>query len=510
MKTLFKVYHMLSNHPNYFDITDPDLGDTLVLTKHTRFPEVTKQLTSRSDFNQLQYGTIELEINLLNKEKSQQGKSVIDFFDSFFNDDTNINKKMLVILDSGKTRSAWFVYYPSTFDFSYANKSDGFKLTLMARDAICEWKELAETMLLPYHFQPNTSFRDFLKNQVMNFFYMYFQNDVDPTAITGADCILNRHLHAWCLNGGHNQNYTRYNLIKGLAVEWGLVYKFEVPVDYEGQALGGRVALTFRLMRRVNGNNAVMKPKDYYRTQLPRIDKNYILLVNRKYNLTFSIEGDNVNAEIVHGLLIGKNVSYNLDSYNMYGQGRHGFPNTCFIMSANSSNNPNSFNEYYANKIIVRRDDVDELELNPNEVLIVENEMFTLNLQGPGGPEYSLKFGNSNIYKDYHTIQRRNSRITATRLFCSFVEDSEPFGINDIMYQLNFIPLNELKVYFKNTGSVKGRTVINRNEPDMFDTFIVPYKGVNEVHSIINIAPNYNINDGENSMTAEYQTVRIE
>lgn len=503
---------MVDNHPNYFDITDPNLGDTLILTKHTRFPEVTKQLTSRSDFNQLQYGTIELEIGLLNKEKSRAGRSIIDFFDSFFNDDNSYpERKMLVILDSGKTRSAWFVYYPSTFDFSYARKSDGFKLTLMARDAMCEWKELAETMLLPYHFQPNTSFKDFLKNQVMNYFYMYFQNDVDPAAITGANCILNRWLHVWCLAGGQNQHYTRYNIIKGLAVEWGLVYKFEVPADYESQALGGRVALTFRLMRRVNGNTAVMKPQDYYRTQLPRIDKKYILLVNRKYNLSFSIDGDNVNAEIVHGLLIATNVTYNLDEYNMYGQGRHGFPNTCFIMSANSSNNPNSFNEYYANKIIVRENDADVLKLNPNDVKIVENELFSLNLFDGVGLVYSIKFGNSNIYKDYPTIRRNNSRISATRLFCSSVEDNNPdFGVNDVMYLLNNLPKNELKVYFKNTGSVKGRTGILRNEPDMFDTFIVPYKGVNEVHSIISIAPNYNINDSDSSMTAEYQTVRIE
>lgn len=503
---------MLPNHSSYFDITDPNPGgDTLILTKILNFPRFRKQLTSMQDFSQLMYGDIEIEIGLLDNTKSQQGRTIREFFDDFLTEDPSYpDKKCLVIVDSGSQRWAGFVYLPIDYDLSYANKSDGFKVTVRAFDAMVEWKKYAETVLLPYHYQLNTSFRDFLKNQVMNYFFLDFQNDVDPTAITGANCILNRHLHAWCLNGGHNQNYTRYNLIKGLAVEWGLVYKFEVPESYEGIALGGdRVPLTFRLMRRTNGKQVTMQPKDYYRTQLPKIDKNYILLVNRKYNLSFSIEGDNVNAEIVHGLLIGKNVSYNLDSYNMYGQGRHGFPNTCFIMSANSSNNPNSFNEYYANKIIVRENDVDVLKLNPKDVQIVENEMFTLNLQDAGGPEYSLKFGNSNIYKDYHTIQRRNSRITATRLFCSFVEDSEPFGINDIMYQLNFIPLNELKVLLKNSGSIKGITSILNNEPDMFDWFIVPYEGVEEKHSIIRIDPNYNFNDGDNGLTAEYQTVRI-
>lgn len=514
MKILFTIYRMSQQHSNYFDMTDPSVGETLILDKFIDFPRCRKQLTSPMDFSQLQYDDIELEISLLDKKKSTGNKTITQFFEYFYSEDPSYpEKKCLVIVDSGKQKWVGFLHSENNFDFSYANKKDGFVLSLKAFGAMVEWKKYAETIAPGYWFQPNTTFKYFLKDRLMNpNFFMNFINDVDPAAIVGAPCILNVWLHTWCSVGGYNSNYTIYNIIKGLAVEWGLVFRFEVPADYEAQALSGnRVFLTFRLMRRTNGNRVTVKLKDYHRTTLPRCDKNYILLINRKCNISLNLNGDSVNAEIVHGILISKTTSYNIDAYNMYVQGRHGFPDNCIIMSANSRNNPDGFNEYYGGKIIVRQNDIDVLKLNPNDVKIVENELFKLNLfgGGGGGQTYSLKFQNERVYMDQPAIQRSNSCITATRLFCSSYVDNNDVGIDDGMSDLNKLPEAELQVLFKNRPSMKGTISILKSEPDMFDNFIVPYKGVNEVHSIIRLDADYNLNHGSDSMTAEYQTVMI-
>ncbi len=509
MKVLFAKFRMAPNHTNYFDIVDPTPDDVLVLTKHVSFPRAKKQLTSPEDFSQIQYGDMEIVLGLLSREVSIDNKSISDFFDDFLNYDPSFpDIKMLCIVDSGRKRWAGFVNLPIKSDYSYANKTDGFKLTVIAYDAMIEWKKYAEKLVPAYYFQDNTSFWDYLRNQLMNRFFMYFQNDI-PTDIGVQPIILNKSLLVWARAGG-NDNFTIYNIIKGLAV-WGLVYKFEVPASYEGLALGGeRIPLTFRLMRRLNGNAAVMKPQDYYRTQLPKIDKNWVLLVNHRYDLTDTYFTNTRTYDIVHGVLINESVVYNFDNYNFTPPAQGGPPNPCFILDSSEA--------AYQKKLTVFQNGI-ERQIELDDVKIVENDMFKLNMTNSSGQEYSLKFHNSRIYKDWSVTNRSNSRIAPHRLFCNqYIPEPNDFGIYDNCLNVNSVlPAKELKVLLKNRGSVQGITGILTSEPDLFDTFTVPYKGVNEVHSIISLELDYNFSDGggdagnsSNGKKAEYQTTRID
>lgn len=500
MKVLLAKYNMTLNHSNYFDITDPVPNDVLLITKHVRFPRVRKQLTSMQDFSQIQYGDVEIEFGLLNKETSKNNKTIRQFFDEFIQHDNNYPvKKMLVIVDSGMKKSAYFAVMPIEYDLSYANKTDGFKITLKAYDAVVEWKHYAEKQIPAYYFQ-NATFREYLQNQLMNRFFMNFQNDI-PANIGIQPMILNKSLLVWARAGG-NENFTIYNIIKGLAV-WGLVYKFEVPDAYEAQAMANeRVVLTFRLMRRQNGSTAVMRPEDYYRTQLPKIDKSWVLLVNHRYNITDTYLQPTRTYDIVHGVLISETITYNFDNYNFNPVIVGGPPDPCFILDSSV--------DVYTKKLTVFLGGGIVLQVELDDVMIVEKDMFNLNLTNSAGQEYSLKFANSRVYMHNILSQRSNSRIAPHRLFCNqYIPEPNDFGIYDNCINLNSVlPAQELKVMLKNRGSVKGITGIARSEPDLFDTFIVPYEGINEVHSIIMIDPDYNI-DTENGLKAEYQTARI-
>ncbi|KXK56243.1 MAG: hypothetical protein UZ05_CHB002000256 [Chlorobi bacterium OLB5] len=416
-------------------------------------------------------------------------------------------KKCLCIIDSGKVKWAGFVNLPIKSDLSYANKIDGFKLTVIAYDAMVEWKKYAERLIPAYYFQDNTSFWDYLKNQLMNRFFMYFQNDI-PTNIGVQPIILNKSLFVWSRAGG-NDNFTIYNIIRALAV-WGLVYKFDVPSNYESLAWGGdRVPLTFRLMRRVNGKPAVMKPQDYYRTQLPKIDKNWVLLVNHRYNLSDTYFTNERTYDIVHGVLMNESITYNFDNYNFMPPAQGGPPNPCFILDSSEA--------AYQKILTVFQDGGIVKQIELEDVLIVEKDMFKLNLTSSAGQEYSLKFMNSRIYKDWSVTNRSNSRIAPHRIFCNqYIPEPNDYGIYDNCINLNSVlPAKELKVLLKNRGSVQGTTGILTSEPDLFDTFTVPYKGVNEVHSIISLDLDYNFSDGgdagnsSSGKKAEYQTVRI-
>ncbi len=502
MIVAFAKYKMLNNHTNFFDLTDPDIGDILILTKHVYFPLPNKQLTSPEDFSQIQYSDIEMDISLLSKERSRDGFSISDYFEELIENDTQYPvKKCICIVDSGKTRWAGFVSLPMEFDYSYANKKDGFILSLKVYDAMVEWKNGAETMVPAYFFQNNTSFVNYLANQIMNRFFLQFECLINLTEITGSPAILNKSLLVWALAGG-NDNFTIYNLIKGLAM-WGLVMRFEVPADYMTLLSNGRLYLTFRLMRRVEGSTAIIQMKDYYRTQLPKVDKGWVLLVNHRYDLRDTYFTQERTYDIVHGVLISESQTYNYDNYNFTAPPQGGPPDPCFILNSNVAAYQNKLTVFAGGGI------VKQIELS--EVKIVESEMFKLNLTTSAGQEYSLKFANSNIYLNWNATKRSNSRIAAHRLFCNtYMPEPHTWGIHDYVDVLNKLPQEELKVLLKNRGSVYGTTSIIKYEPDLFETFIVPYKGVNELHSIIRVRPDYNFKDtGSTGREAEYQTVRI-
>jgi hypothetical protein len=338
---------------------------------------------------------------------------------------------------------------------------------------------------------------------------MSFQNDIDPHVIVNAICIVNKPLFAGILDG-NNENFNIYNLIKGIALEWGLVYKFEVPEDYEQLVQSqGRVSLTFRLMRRVDGSGVPISPINYYRSQLPKINKTWILLVNRKYDLRTHINTTVfVTQTIVHGILIGEYSDYNYDPYNL---SLPIIPDPSFILKEINENSAGkSETEFYKNKLTVWNHGA-ILQIPIEDVHIIENELFYLEASNNHYPFVNSKKFGVNAFIGSGASVRQNNQIAISRIFCSeFINElGEEPGLDDFMWKLNHIPRSELKVLLKNRGVVKGTTSIIANEPDMFDTFTVPYKGNDEIYSIISIEPNYNINDTNNSLTAEYEAVRI-
>lgn len=519
MKILFFKYTTLTAKSNYFDRSSGlQAVDRLLITKHIKFSRMRKQLTSPEDFSQIQYGDTDVELSLLNTETSANGNTILQFFDDYVNYiNASRSVGILCIIDSGRKRWACFINESGKANFSYADDNSSFIFNIKAYDAMTKWKALAETLI------PNLGtggvgngnyFDEYMMLAVMgstNFSQttFAFQNDVDVTAITGAQCRINKPLLAGILEGG-NESFTIYNLVKDLAVSWGLVYKFEVPEDYEAQAENGAIPLTFRLMRRTDGNAVTMKPLDHYRTYLPKAGSAWILLINRQYTVRTHINSTvYVEADVAYGVLTNGVITYNYDSYNM--NSFRTIPNIAFVLSVRDINSQGTIEDpVYKDKITVMNDAI-ALQIPINNVKVISSPMYNVEIANNYQSFVNSKKFGEDVFVDNQSAKRINNKVAAHRIFCSsyFNWDGTEPGLDDIMYQLNVLPANELQVMLKSRGSIEGITSIMNTEPDLFDTFTVPYNGTNEVHSIISIEPNYNVNDGAQSMTAEYQTARI-
>lgn len=518
MKLLFAKYTALISKSNYFDRAASLInGDSLIITKHVSFPRLRKQFTSPEDFSQLEYGDTQIELSLLNTELSRNGNTITEFFDEFaeYNSPDRV-MKMLCIIDSGRRRWACFIAAPIKANYSYASGNESDILNIKGYDAIIEWKALASSLIPSLGtggVGDGNYFDEYMAGSIMSSSLFMgdtfeFQNDVDPTAITGVVCRVNKPLLAGIKEGG-NTNFTIYNFVKDLAMSWGLVYKFEVPEGYEETSLTTRIKLTFRLMRRADGEAIQLSPTEHYRTQLPGINEQWVFLRNRTYTVRTNLGSTFVEADVAHGILINSDIVYNYDSYNM--SEARTIPNKCFVLAVRDIDSQGTTEDQtYKDKLSVVDGTVIK-QIPLQNVKIVENELYNLEMSNNYQSFVNSKKFGSSVYTSSQAYVRQNNKIAAHRIFCSsyFNWDGTEPGLDDIMYQLNVLPSAELKVLLRNRSSIEGTASIMVTEPDMSDTFIVPYNGVDELHSVIMVEPNYNLNEGKDSLTAAFQTARI-
>lgn len=499
-----------SDNYNYFSITDPDYGDSLLITKNYELPRLRKQLTSKTDLNQMQYGDSEIYLSLLNNELSSQDNTITEFFTELHTPPgISRNIKCLCIIDSGITRWAGFVKLPVEYDLSFSD--DGNTLKVIAYDAMVEWMAIASTKL-PENapLDTNVPFRQYLADYVMNKFFMYFTCNFSPQVQpgnVGGEAVFNTRLMHMVL-AGNNDNFNIYNFVKGICKEWGLVYKFEVPEDYTGY--GVRVPLTFRIMERSEGRAITPQFKDpYIRTQIPKIDKPYVLLLNRRYTLTSNITDTvSVVKDIGHGILVNKDNVIITDNFDYYVAGDE--PNNCFIYSVKDVDSGGSIeDEDYKGFLTVQQGGVIVNRIPLADIHTIDTEYFvihtrsTINFAPPPVPPsvyHTFKFG---IYPSNWNGSLANvvtdNKITATRLFTGFYQLDYTYYMADNTYYLNANRAGNLRLLIDNNDMVRFRCFIKNVEPDLFDTFTIEHNEATETYSVTGIEPDVdaNVADGE-------------
>lgn len=488
-KIFFAKYKMLDNHTNYFDIVDPTYGDKLTITKQFETPRLSKQLSSPIDLSQIQYGDADILISTLNSERSEFGLSITEFFQELHDNSTRVIK-CLCIIDNDTARWAGFVYLP--IDYNNTFYSSGMTIKLKVFDAMVEWMNFAKGKV-PENapLDSNTPFREYMSNYVMNDAWLDFRCEFIPwtrPGNTGIEAVFNTRLMLMLLAGG-NKNFSTYTFVKGLCQEWGLVYRFEVPADYE--TAPDRVRLVFRIMERSEGKAFTLRVKgEIVRTQLPKITEPYVLLLNRRYTLTSHLsETHDVVWDIGHGILINQDTAINTDQYPLYVAGDE--PANCFIFSIKDTYGTKEvYDPAYKDLLTVQLNGAVTQRIPMADVKIIETEMYNIYTRssfGLGDPvdEYmTFKFGvyPSNWNNSLANVVTDN-KISVSRLFTETYYLYAIYFMHDNTGQLNENRSAALRVLLKNNKMLKCEITLGFGEPDLFDYCDIEYEGNIERYS---------------------------
>ncbi|MBZ0204241.1 MAG: hypothetical protein K8I03_14595 [Ignavibacteria bacterium] len=277
MKIHFKKYLFSGSAGGYFSTGDPVLLDSLSLTRFFEIPRLNKQLTNPDNLQEIQYGDVDIKIDLLSGELTASGSSIERFFTALQGEEDDAS--WLCIIDSAGSRWAGMVYLPIEWNLTYS-LGDSF-VNVRAVHLLAEFKKIAELKIL----QPlsygltDLRFNDWVQNYMFgDDFFLAVDNRFEPAVSPATVTKLSVPLYNKIVGdptspivfnrGGHT--ITKYEFFKRLSLVWGIMWDIIVPDNYETEM---RPLMEFRLYRRGDGEEIVPQWIEFNYRQMPKAKK---------------------------------------------------------------------------------------------------------------------------------------------------------------------------------------------------------------------------------------------